>query len=63
MKEKKNYERHKKTCNFARFKTLQAYGNDIKNGIIMIVMANSKQLELAEEINDLQSRTRLPICT
>ena len=42
FKEKKIYEGHKRTYDFARFKTLQSYGNDIKNGIIMKIMANNK---------------------
>lgn len=37
------YKRYKTTYDFKTFKPLQGFGDAIRNGIIMIDIANSKQ--------------------
>ena len=39
------YKRYKTTYDFKTFKPLQSFGDAIRNGIIMIDIANSKQQE------------------
>ena len=37
------YEGSNKTYNFRRFKTMHVFGNEIRNNIINMIMANNEQ--------------------
>ena len=46
------YNRTNKTCDFRNFKTIRAFGNEIRNNIISLDTANLEQANLLSHIND-----------
>ena len=46
------------TYDFRKFKTIRAFGNEIRNNVIDIGTANEEQNELLEYISRLRSRTK-----
>ena len=47
-----------KTYDFRKYKTIRAFGNDIRNNVINMNTANEEQNELLEYINRVKSRTK-----
>ena len=52
------YEATNITYNFRKFKTIRAFGNEIRNNVIDMNTANEEQNELLEYINRFKSRTK-----
>ena len=52
------YEGTNKTYDFRKFKTIRAFGNEIRNNVIDMNMENEDQNELLEYINRFKSRTK-----
>ena len=52
------YDGTNKTYDFRKFKTIRAFGNDIRNNVINMNTANAEQNELLEYINRFKSRTK-----
>ena len=52
------YEGTNKTYDFRKFKTIRAFGNEIRNNVIDMNMANKEKNELLEYINRFKSRTK-----
>ena len=52
------YEGSNKTYDFRKFKIIRAFGNEIRNNVIELNMANEEQNELLEYINRFKSRTK-----
>ena len=52
------YEGTNKTYDFRKFKTIHAFGNEIRNNVIDMNMVNEEQNELLEYINRFKSRTK-----
>ena len=52
------YEGSNKTYDFRKFKIIRAFGNEIRNNVIDLNMANEEQNELLEYINRFKSRTK-----
>ena len=46
------YNRTNKICDFRNFKTIRAFGNEIRNNIISLDTANLEQANLLSHIND-----------
>ena len=51
------YEGSNKTYDFRKFKTIHAFGNEIRNNIISMSMAN-EQNQLSKHIREFKSKTR-----
>ena len=51
------YEGSNKTYDFRKFKTIRAFGNEIRNNIISMSMANN-QNQLSKHIREFKSKTR-----
>ena len=52
------YEGTNITYDFRKFKTIRAFGNEIKNDVIDMNTANEEQNELLEYISRLRHRTK-----
>ena len=52
------YEGTNKTYDFRKFKTIRAFGNEIRNNVIDMNLASEEQNELLEYINRFKSRTK-----
>ena len=52
------YEGSNKTYDFRKFKTIRVFGNEIRNNIINISMANDEQNHLIKRINEFKSKER-----
>ena len=52
------YERCSKTYDFRKFKTTPAFGNEIRNDIINMSMANYEHDQLSEHIRKFNRKTR-----
>ena len=52
------YEGTNITYGFRKFKTIRAFGNEIKNDVIDMNTANEEQNELLEYISRLRRRTK-----
>ena len=50
------YKGTNKTYDFRNFKTIHAFGNEIRNNIISLVTANIEQANLLSYINDFMKR-------
>ena len=46
------YEGSNKTYHFREFKTIHVFGNEIRNNIINMSMANDQQNQLSEHIRE-----------
>ena len=55
---KMDYEGTNITYDFRKFKTIRAFGNEIKNNVIDMNTANEEQNELLEYISRLRRRTK-----
>ena len=53
------YKASNETYNFRKFKTISVFGNEIRNNIIDMSMANDEQDQLLRYINKLKSKTKL----
>ena len=51
------YEGSNKT-DFREFKTIRVFGNETRNNIINMSMANDEQNQLSEHIREFKSKTR-----
>ena len=51
------YEGSNKTYDFRKFKTIIVFGNEIRNNIINMSMANDEQDQLLKSINEFKSKT------
>ena len=54
------YKASNETYDFRKFKTIRVFGNEIRNNIINMSMANEKQDQLLRYINKLKSKTHDP---
>ena len=52
------YKATNKTYDFRKFKTMRGFGNEIKNNVINLDMANVEQMNLTMHIKDLASKTK-----
>ena len=52
------YKASKKTYDFRKSKTIRIFGNEIRNNIINMSMANDEQDQLLRYINNLNSKTK-----
>ena len=52
------YKGSNKTYYFRKFKTIRVFGNEIRNNIINMSMANDEQDQLLKSINEFKSKTR-----
>ena len=52
------YEGSNKTYAFRKFKTIRVFGNEIRNNIINMSMANDEQDQLSEHIREIKRKTR-----
>ena len=52
------YESTNRTYDFRGFKTIRAYGNDIRNNVISLKAANLEQANLMTHINDFVKTTK-----
>ena len=52
------YKATNKTYDFRKFKTIRAFGSEIKNNVINEDMANNEQNKLLKHIEEFSSRTR-----
>ena len=52
------YKGSNETYDFRKFKTIRVFGNEIRNNIINMSMANNKQNQLLKRINEFKSKTR-----
>ena len=52
------YKGSNETYDFREFKTIRVFGNEIRNNIINMSMANDKQDQLLRRINEFESKTR-----
>ena len=57
-KNKMVYKATNKTDDFRRFKTIRAFGNEIKNNVINDDMANNEQNKLVKHIEEFNGRIR-----
>ena len=53
------YEESNKIYDFREFKTIRVFGNEIRNNIINMSMANNEQNQLPEHIREFKSKARL----
>ena len=51
------YERSNKTYGFRKFKTIRVFGNEIRNDIVNMSMANHEQNQLSKHIREFKSKT------
>ena len=51
------YKWYNKTYNFRKFKTIDVFGNDIRNNFINMSMANDEQNHLAKHIREFKNNT------
>ena len=51
------YKANKKIYDFRKFKTIRAFGSEIRNNVINEDMANNEQNELLKLIDEFSSRT------
>ena len=52
------YKRSDETYDFRKFRTISVFGNEIRNNIINISIANDEQNQLLRRINEFKSKTR-----
>ena len=52
------YKASNETYDLRTFKTVRVFGNEIRNNIVNISMANDKQDQLLRYINKLKSKTK-----
>ena len=52
------YEGSNKTYDFRKFKTIRVFGNEIRNNIINMSIANDEQNQLSKHIRGFKSKTR-----
>ena len=52
------YKASNETYDFRKFKTVRVFGNEIRNNIIDLSMANDEQDQLLRYINQLKSKTK-----
>ena len=52
------YKGSNESYDFRKFKTIRAFGNDIRNNVINMSMANDEQDQLLRHINEFKSKTR-----
>ena len=52
------YKGTNKTCDFRKFKTIRAFGNEIRNNIISLYTANIEQANLLSHISDFTRKTK-----
>ena len=52
------YKESNETYDFRKFKTIRVFGNEIRNNIINMSMANDGQDQLLRRINEFKSKTR-----
>ena len=52
------YEGSNKTYDFRKFKTIRVFGNEIRNSIINMSMANDEQNQLPKHIREFKNKTR-----
>ena len=52
------YKASNETYDFRKFKTIHVFGNEIRNNIIDMSMANDEQDQLLRNINKLKSKTK-----
>ena len=52
------YEGSNKTYDFRKFKAIRTFGNEIRNNIISMSMANDEQNQLPKHIREFNSKTR-----
>ena len=52
------YKGSNETCDFRKFKTILVFGNEIRNNVINVSMANDEQNQLLKRINEFKSKTR-----
>ena len=52
------YEGSNKTYDFRKFKSICVFGNEIRNNIIDMRMANNEQKQLLQHIREFKSKTR-----
>ena len=57
-KSKMVYEVSNKTYDFRKFKAIRVFGNEIRNHIINISMANDEQNQLPKHIREFKSKTK-----
>ena len=56
------YEGSNKTYDFRKFKTIRVFGNEVRNNIINMSMANDEQNQLSKHIREFKSKTRPQNC-
>ena len=52
------YEVYNKTYYFKKFKTIRVFGNEIRNNIINMSMANDEQEQLSKHIREFKNKTK-----
>ena len=52
------YKATNKTYDFRKFKTIRAYGSEIRNNVVDIDMANNEQMDLTMYIEEFSRSTR-----
>ena len=52
------YKGYNKTYDFRKFKTIRVFGNEIRNNIINMSMANDEQNYLAKYIKEFKTKTK-----
>ena len=52
------YEGSNKTYDFRKFKTIRVFGNEVRNNIINMSMANDEQEQLSKHIREFKSKTK-----
>ena len=52
------YKTANKTYDFRKFKTIRAFGSDIKNNVVDMDTANVEQMNLAMHIKDFGNKTK-----
>ena len=52
------YKASNETYDFRKFKTIRVFGNEIRNNIIDMSMANDEQDQLSEHIREFKRKAR-----
>ena len=52
------YIGYRKICDFIKFKTKRAFGDDVKNNVMTMDMSNDEQIKLAQKIRECNSYTK-----
>ena len=52
------YKQSNESYDFRKFKTIRVFGNEIRNNIINMSIANDEQDQLLRRINEFKSKTR-----